>query len=42
LRLASFFGTSAAFWMGLQANHDLESAERSIGRKIRREVTALA
>jgi len=42
LRLASFFGTSAGFWVGLQADHDLEAAERSIGRQIRSEVTALA
>lgn len=42
LRLAKFFGTSAAFWVGLQGEHDLEAAERSVGRKIDREVTALA
>ncbi len=42
LRLARFFGTSAAFWVGLQAEHDLEEAERMIGAKIDREVTALA
>jgi addiction module HigA family antidote len=42
LRLARFFGTSAAFWVGLQADYDLEAAERSIGRKIEREVVALS
>jgi addiction module HigA family antidote len=31
LRLAKFFGTSAAFWMGLQSEHDLELAERTLG-----------
>jgi addiction module HigA family antidote len=41
LRLARFFGTSAAFWVGLQAEHDLEAAEREMGEKILREVTAL-
>ena len=41
LRLAKFFGTSAAFWVGLQAEHDLEVAEKSVGAKIEREVTAL-
>ncbi len=41
LRLAKFFGTSAGFWMGLQADHDLEAAQREIGGKIDREVTAL-
>jgi antitoxin HigA-1 len=40
LRLAKFFGTSAAFWVGLQAEHDLEVAQRSVGAKIEREVTA--
>jgi addiction module HigA family antidote len=41
LRLARFFGTSAAFWVGLQAEHDLEEAERSVGAQIAREVHAL-
>jgi antitoxin HigA-1 len=27
LRLARYFGTSAEFWMGLQADHDLRLAE---------------
>jgi antitoxin HigA-1 len=27
LRLARFFGTTPAFWMGIQAQHDLEQAE---------------
>lgn len=27
LRLAAFFGTSSAFWMGLQADYDTEEAE---------------
>lgn len=41
LRLAKYFGTSAAFWVGLQAEHDLEVAERSFGAKIKREVITL-
>ncbi len=41
LRLAKFFGTSAGFWLGLQSEHDLENAERSLGSRIEREVTAL-
>lgn len=41
LRLAKFFGTSAGFWVGLQADHDLEAAQRSVGKKIESEVTAL-
>jgi len=42
LRLARFFGTSAAFWIGLQAEHDLEVAERSMGARIKREVFSIA
>lgn len=34
LRLARYFGTSAAFWMNLQAAHDLSKAEVDIGREI--------
>ena len=42
LRLSMFFGTSAAFWVGLQSEHDLEVAERSVGAKIKREVTSMS
>ncbi|MDZ7751829.1 MAG: HigA family addiction module antitoxin [Gammaproteobacteria bacterium] len=31
IRLARAFGTSEQFWMGLQADHDLENAERRLG-----------
>lgn len=41
LRLARFFGTTAGFWVGLQAEHDLEAAEREIGARVEKEVTAL-
>ena len=41
LRLARFFGTTAGFWVGLQGEHDLEAAERSVGKKVEEEVTAL-
>lgn len=30
LRLARAFGTSAQFWMGLQADYDLEEARESV------------
>jgi addiction module HigA family antidote len=30
LRLAQTFGTSESFWMGLQADYDLEEARRSM------------
>jgi antitoxin HigA-1 len=41
LRLAKFFGTTAGFWVGLQAEHDLEAAERELGDRVDREVTVL-
>lgn len=45
LRLARFWGTSAAVWTNLQAAYDLEEAERAITReldKIRRYTPAAA
>jgi len=42
LRLAEYLENSAAFWIGLQAEHDLEVTERSVGAKIKREVVTLA
>jgi len=42
LRLAKYFGTSAAFWVGLQSEHDLEVAERSMGARIKREAASLS
>jgi len=30
LRLARYFGTSEAFWMGLQADYDLEEAPANV------------
>lgn len=41
LRLATFFGTSAEFWMNLQTNYDLWVTERSRGRAIRKRVRPL-
>ncbi|MSP80886.1 MAG: addiction module antidote protein, HigA family, partial [Rhodospirillales bacterium] len=34
LRLARYFGTSAEFWIGMQATHDLESARDRLGAAI--------
>ncbi|MGH8576618.1 MAG: HigA family addiction module antitoxin, partial [Gammaproteobacteria bacterium] len=31
LRLSRFFGTSAGFWLGLQADYDLEEAGQAAG-----------
>ena len=41
LRLARYFGTSAAVWLRLQARYDLEMAEAKIAKRINREVKAL-
>jgi len=38
LRLARYFGTSPAVWLRLQIRHDLEVAERDLGKRINREV----
>src|SRR5262245_30840088 len=38
LRLSRFFGTSAEFWMNLQAMHDLTKARMQSGREIERDV----
>ena len=38
LRLARYFGTSAEFWMGMQATYDLEKARDRIGARIRSRV----
>jgi antitoxin HigA-1 len=38
LRLARFFGTSAEFWINLQAMHDLTKARMENGRAIERDV----
>ena len=37
LRLARYFGTSAAVWLRLQVRYDLEVAERELGKRINRE-----
>lgn len=36
LRLARYLGTSAAFWMGIQTQYDLECAEDELGARLRR------
>lgn len=42
LRLARYFGTSAAFWMNLQARYDLEVEKGRLGTRLEREIPALA
>jgi len=38
LRLSRYFGTSDGFWMGLQADYDLEEARERLGPRLEREV----
>ena len=38
LRLARYFGTSAAVWLRLQVHYDLEIAEQELSKRISREV----
>lgn len=38
LRLGRFFGTSAQFWMNLQANYDLKTAATASGKDIARQI----
>lgn len=33
-RLARFFGTTAAFWLGLQADYDTEEVERNLSAEL--------
>ncbi len=39
LRLARYFGTSERFWLGLQADFDLEEAKLKLSGRIEREIT---
>jgi addiction module HigA family antidote len=36
LRLARFFGTTPAFWMGMQAQYDLERTADELGAELRK------
>ena len=38
LRLARYFGTSAAIWMHMQVRYDLEVSEKELRDRINREV----
>ncbi|GBE10850.1 putative HTH-type transcriptional regulator YbaQ [bacterium BMS3Bbin12] len=42
VRLARHFGTSEVFWMGLQADYDLEEARKNLGERLEREVRSHA
>lgn len=38
LRLSRYFGTSAEFWLGLQADYDLDMASDRLAERIAQEV----
>lgn len=38
VRLSRYFGNSAQFWLGLQAQHDIARVERDHGEEIARRV----
>jgi addiction module HigA family antidote len=38
LRLATYFGNSASFWLGLQMDYDLDVADDCLSTRIRKEV----
>ena len=42
LRLGRFWGTTAKFWMNLQAAYDLEVAADALGKRLEREVKPYA
>ena len=42
LRLARYFGTSAEFWMGMQATYDLETARDQLGEAIAGQIAPRA
>jgi addiction module HigA family antidote len=39
LRLARFFGTSAAFWLNLQSHYDLEVESDRLGDRLAKEIS---
>ncbi len=42
LRLGRYFGTTARFWMNLQAHFDLEERKDRIGKRLDEEVRVLS
>lgn len=42
LRFARYFGTSAEFWIGIQATYDLETARDRLGASIERRIAPRA
>ena len=42
LRLATYFGNSPSFWLGLQMDYDLDVAEDTLAERIKKEVAQQA
>lgn len=42
LRLGRYFGTTPEFWINLQTRYDLDVAERTVRRRIEREIEPYA
>lgn len=42
LRLARYFGTTPQFWLGLQADYDLDVASDEMGDRLKQEVLVRA
>ena len=42
LRLSRYYGTSAEFWLGPQADYDLDTASDRLAKRILREVKVFA
>ncbi len=42
IRLGRYFGTSSEFWINLQARYDLDVADRTIRRRIEKQVSPRA
>ena len=42
LRLARFFGVSPEFWLGLQAQYDLDVTAEALGKRLEQEVRTYA
>ena len=41
LRLSRYFGNSPQFWLGLQADYDLDIASETLGPRLEREVRVM-
>jgi addiction module HigA family antidote len=39
IRLGRYFGTSSEFWINLQTRYDLDVADRTVRRRIEREIS---